>query len=462
MGVLLPLVDGDGSTKQLLNITLSSSKIESFYRKLALTSYNSNLEFYISFPQWIWEGTYSDGGTAPTKRNVKAISSASLGYILDNVSISTSKKFFYGDSGSSSFYYKLEDGDTVKTDKVSYETPRRWIDIDLEFQTAEFKYIDSIEFKSSDFKRQLYLNPGINTVKSVRTVFGTGNNERLLLGESSTLNINSGQYKYLMDDGLTYRSVEAYSRLETGSSSAINSMRASSSTFSSQNPDGLSGAALSVSVDSFDSGQVTGWADEIDFASKNILSLRSVDSLGASNYLQLSSVGVSIITTLSESYFEMNSSGSKFRNYGSNEILFGLTNDANPKITVQAALTNQLTSGYQTVYMSNSLGELGYVSSSIKTKKNVEPLSLSVASILEAEPVQFNYKSEEDGSSKHAGFIAEQLVDAGLSGYVSFDVDGQPITVNYEKFVSALQLVARDQADQIQQLKARVSDLEAK
>jgi len=463
MGVTaLYLLDGDGSTKQVLNVKLSSSKIESLYRKLALTSYNSNLEFYISFPQWIWEGTYSDANTAPTKRDVKAVSSESLGYILDNVSLSPSKKFFFGDTGSSSFYYKLEDGDAVTTNKVSYEAPKNWIDIDLEFQTAEFKYIDSIEFKSSDFQKQLYLNPGINTVKSVRTVFGDGNNERFLIGESSTLNIGSGQYRYLTEDGLTYRSVEAYSSLETGTASAIHAIRANSSVFNQQNPDGLSGGVLAVSVDSFDKGQVTGWGDVVDFLSKDFVSLRSADELGSSTTLMVSSAGVSFDTNTSESYFEMNASGSKFRDSSSGDILLGLTNDASPKITVQAALANQLTSNYQTVYMSNSAGQLGYVSSSIKTKKNVEPLSLSVASILEAEPVQFNYISEEDGSSKHAGFIAEQLVDAGLSGYVSFDVDGQPITVNYEKFVSALQLVARSQADEIGQLKARVSELEDK
>jgi hypothetical protein len=463
MGVTaLDLYDGDGNTKQWLNIVLSSSKIEAIYRKLALTSYNSNLEFFISFPQWIWEGTVSDGNTAPTKRNVKAISSAGLGYILDNVSLSPSKKFFFGDTGSSSFYYKLEDGDTVKTNKVSYEAPRNWIDIDLDFQTAEFKYIDSIEFKSSDFQKQLYLNPGINTVKPVRTVFGMGNNERFLIGESSTLNISSGQYRYLTEDNVTYRSVEAYSRLETGSASAIHAIRANSSVFNQQNPDGLSGGVLAVSVDSFDKGQVTGWGDVVDFLAKDSTSLRSADELGNLTSLQILPTGLNFVSSSSESYFEMVGDGPRFKDSSSGGTLFGLTNDGSPKIVAQATLANQLTSNYQTVYISNSDGTLGYVSSSIKTKKNVESLSLSAASILQAVPVQFNYKSEEDGSSKHAGFIAEQLVEAGLSGYVSFDPEGEPITVNYEKFVSALQLVARHQADEIEQLKARVSELEDK
>ena len=465
MGVTtVSLVNSNINAKQLMNIKLSSSKIESFYRKLALTSYNSNLEFYLSFPEWIWEGTRSIYGvSAPTKRNVKAVSSAGLGYILDNVSISPSKKFFYGESGSSSFYYKLEAGDTVKTNKVSYEAPKNWIDIDLEFQTAEFKYIDSIEFKPRDFDKQLYLNPGINAIKSVETVFGTiQDRETFLIGDSSIINVSSGQYRYLTGDGVTYRTVEAYSTLETGASSAINSMRANSSVFNQQLPDGAAGAVLRVSVDSFDKGLLEGWSDSIDFLSTGRTYFRTNDGLGASSNMSISPSEISFTTSNSESYFSMSNYGSLFIDKSTGLEVFGLSNDSNPKILAQAALANQLTSNYQTVYISNADKTLGYVSSSIKTKKNVEPLSLSVASILEAEPVQFNYKSEEDGSSKHAGFIAEQLVDAGLSGYVSFDVDGQPMTVNYEKFVSALQLVARNQADEIEQLKARVSELEDK
>lgn len=463
MGVTdLGLLGGDGSTKEVLNVKISSAKLEKVYRQLSpVDSYNSDLEFYLSFPEWLWEGTESDGSTAPTKREVKAVSPAGAGYILDNVSLSPSKKFFYGDSGPSSFYYKLEAGDIVKTDKVSYEAPRKWLDIDLDFQTAELKYIDSVEFKSNDFLRQLYINPGINSVKSSATVFG--DNERLLIGESSTLNISSGQYKYLTSDGLTYRSVEAYSRQETGVSSAVYRIHANSSVLNPQNFDGLSGAGFGVGVDSHDKGEIAGWADEVRLTASDRIIFSSVDTLGNSANLWIDSEYIEMYSSGSGLSLNFLGNGLFVRPLYSSTDIFGITsNTSTPLIIAPAAFNNELVSDYQTLYISNTDSSIGYVSSSIVTKKNIEPLSLNAANILEVEPVQFNYKSEEDGSAKHAGFIAEQLVEAGLAGYVSFGSDGKPLTINYEKFVSALQLVARYQAEQITELQARVSWLEAK
>jgi hypothetical protein len=469
MGIIaLNLLDGDGSTKQLLNIKLSSSKIESFYRKLAPNSYNSSVEFYISFPQWMWYGTYSDSLTAPTKRNVKVVSAAGVGYILDNVSISPDKKFFFGDSGSSSFYYKLAEGDAdqAKTSKVSYEAPRQWLDIDLDFQTAQFKYIDSIEFKSSDFLKQLYINPNINTIKSFSTVFGGGNQERILIGESSTLNISSGQYRYLDEGNVNYRTIESFSSQETGNSSAIYQIKAVSS--AAKNPNSYNSSAgglFRVSVDTNDLGSIYGDADSIQlraFSDKVVIDAVGYNNGGNYSRLNLVSSGLVILqSSLTQTRFEMNGgSGAGFFQESNNSMVFGLTNESPSRISAAGVLNNELTSGYQTVYLHTSSKLLGYVSSSITTKKNVEPLQLSIDSILAAEPVQFNYKSEENGSAKHAGFIAEQLVEAGLGGYVSFDEDGVPKTVNYEMFVSALQSVVRHQAAQLADLTSRLEALE--
>jgi hypothetical protein len=466
MGITaLNLLDGDGSTKQLLNIKLSSSKIESFYRKLAPNSYNLSAEFYISFPQWMWHGTYSDGATAPTKRNVKVVSAAGVGYILDNVSLSPDKKFFFGDSGSSSFYYKLteDDADQAKTSKVSYEAPRQWIDIDLDFQTAQFNYIDSIEFKSSDFLKQLYINPNINTIKSFPTVFGGGNQERILIGESSTLNISSGQYRYFDEGNVNYRTVESFSSQETGNSSAIYQIKA----VSSANPNANSynsgaGGLFRVAVDSNDLGYLWGDANKIQFRAFSSAEMDAVDGAGGQSRIMLYGSGaVSLTSSLTETRFEMNGgSGAGFFQESNNSMVFGLTNDSPSKISASGVLNNELTSGYQTVYLHTSTNLLGYVSSSIVTKKNVEPLQLSIDAILAAEPVQFNYKSEEDGSAKHAGFIAEQLVESGLSNYVSFDAEGTPRSINYEMFVSALQSVVRHQASQLADLSSRLEALE--
>jgi hypothetical protein len=457
-----------------VDIKISSSKIEGKYRSLASNQYIFDGEFYLSFPEWIWEGTeYSSGNTVPTKRAVKAVRSSGMGYLMDNVSISPSRKFFYGSSGSSSFYYAGKITDT-NGNAVSYEEPRQWIDIDLDFQTAQFKYIDSIEFKSTNFLKQLFINPSINTIKESTTVFGSVN-ESLTIGQSSVLNISSGAYKYAdptADDG--YRTIEAFSSQETGTSSAVYQIRAISSNVPVNNqvsPDGRAGSTLMLSVSSDDSGQIAGYADRIKYQAtkENLLSVNGYANTATHT------AGVWVLNGVTQIYGSPNVANvieptlwiggdggvSGFRQAGDSAFVLGVTHEAlTSKIQASGVFNNELISDYQAVYISNISNELGYVSSSITTKKNVEPLQLSIDSILAAEPVQFNYKSEEDGSAKHAGFIAEQLVDAGLGGYVSFGSDGNPKSVNYEMFVSALQSVVRYQASQITNLEDRITRLE--
>jgi hypothetical protein len=460
------LLDNAGVVMKVLNIKLSSSKIEKFYRKIANLQYANDVEFFISFPAWVWEGTYSNMQTAVTKRNVKATNPAGMGYILDNVSLSPEKKFFFGDSGSSAFYYKLTDADSSKTDKVSYETPRQWLDIDLDFQTAELRYMDSIEFKSADFLKQLFINPGINTVKSFRSVFA-GVQERLYVGEASVLNITSGQYKYL-DANAEYRSVDATYTLETGVASAVHQLKALSSADPNMNSVSTNaGGLFTVGVTSEDKGSIAGYADNVSFRSFGALGNTILDSVdgagGISTFILYANGAVSLSgSKAGNTYLSINTDGIGFKQ-GSRFALGVVTYENEPGIIeAVGVLDNQLVSNYQTVYIHNVNKTLGYVSSSITTKKNVEPLQLNIDSILAAEPVQFNYKSEEDGSAKHAGFIAEQLVEAGLSGYVSMDSDGNPVTVNYDRFVSALQSVVRHQAAQLANLTSRLEALEDK
>jgi hypothetical protein len=325
--------------------------------------------------------------------------------------------------------------------------------------------MDSIEFKSSDFLKQLYINPSINTIKSFSTQFGGGNTETLLIGESSTLNISSGQYRYIDEGNINYRTVEAFSSQETGSSSAIYQIKAVSSANPNINSyNSGAGGLFTVAVDSDDLGYLRGDADDIYFQAFSTAGIAATDGIGGQSRVILSAGGLlTLESSLTSTYFDMNAGaggGAGFFEKSNNSMVFGLTNDAPSKISAAGVLNNELTTGYQTVYLHTSTNLLGYVSSSITTKKNVEPLQLSIDAILAAEPVQFNYNSEEDGSAKHAGFIAEQLVDAGLGGYVSFGSDGNPRSVNYEMFTSALQSVVRYQASQITNLEDRIARLE--
>ena len=473
MGVIAVGNDAAGGNfTKSVDIKISSAKLEAKYRSISNNSYRLDEKFYLSFPEWIWEGTeYFDGNTAPDKRTVKAVSASGMGYLLDNVSVSPSRKFFYGSSGSSSFYYKIQDADGAanKTNQVSYEEPRQWIDIDLDFQTAQFKYIDSIEFKSSNFLKQLFVNPSINTIKNQSTFFGQ--NESLTNGQSSVLNISSGIYKYIDPSAFTgYRTVESFSSMETGSVSAVHQIRAISSTINQVSQDGFAGASLMLSVDKNDLGDIFGTANTVRFQTTDSIFLTNIGYANSMSYVSGISIDnakvqirgtANIANAIEPSLWVGGDSVSGFRQAGNGAFVLGVTHEAfTSKIQASGVFNNELVSDYQAVYISNFTNELGYVSSSITTKKNVEPLQLSIDSILAAEPVQFNYNSEDDGSAKHAGFIAEQLVDAGLGGYVSFGNDGTPKSVNYEMFVSALQSVVRYQASQITNLEDRIARLE--
>jgi len=125
---------------------------------------------------------------------------------------------------------------------------------------------------------------------------------------------------------------------------------------------------------------------------------------------------------------------------------------------------NSLTTSYRSVYVSSTdtYDKLGYVASSRDEKKNIEPLSYTAEQILSVPAVEYHYNTEEDSAPKHPGMIAEDLHDAGLHGYVSYDKQGKPASINYEFYVSALQQVVRHQAEQIASLSARLDALEAR
>lgn len=154
------------------------------------------------------------------------------------------------------------------------------------------------------------------------------------------------------------------------------------------------------------------------------------------------------------------SSGTYIRYNGASRL--GVT----PTGTIAASgvYGNTLSSSYRSVYVTSSTAPdtLGYVASSRRFKKNIEPLSYTAEQILSLEPVEYHYNSEDESAPKHVGMIAEEMHDAGLHAFVSYDEDGLPETIQYEFYVSALQQVVRYQAQQISDLKARLTALENK
>ena len=111
----------------------------------------------------------------------------------------------------------------------------------------------------------------------------------------------------------------------------------------------------------------------------------------------------------------------------------------------------------------------GYIarqSSTRRKKQDIKNIDVSVEAILSVEPRMFKYISDVEEFGDEAiyvyGFIAEELNDAGLTGYVTYDSEGLPDGVQYSAYVSALQAVARSQAERIDSLEARLLALESK
>ena len=145
----------------------------------------------------------------------------------------------------------------------------------------------------------------------------------------------------------------------------------------------------------------------------------------------------------------------------SNGVGFGKS-ETEGKVWANGVYDNTLTTAYRSVYVSSTgtLDFLGYVASSSREKKNIEPLGYTAEQILLVEPKQYHYNAEADTDPKHAGMIAEDMHDAGLTAFVSYDKEGLPASINYEFYVAALQQVVRAQAEQIASLDARLTALE--
>ena len=147
--------------------------------------------------------------------------------------------------------------------------------------------------------------------------------------------------------------------------------------------------------------------------------------------------------------------------YDGSAILGVIPLSGTGRVYAQNVYGNVLTTSFRSVYITSSTtpDTLGYVASSRRFKKNIEPLSYTAEQILSVAPVQYHYNQEEDSSPKHAGMIAEEMHDAGLHGYISYDEDGLPETIQYEFYVSALQVVARAHAEKLASLESLVASL---
>jgi hypothetical protein len=166
-----------GSHRVDLELEISLSKLYTAYRQKNPTGLANKDAFKIVFPAKLHilpSGAEESSGS----------------YILDNISLSTEKRFFYAESSPLSYFWYVE---ADKPNTPSVQSTKQWLDIDLTNQTANYKYTDSLEFKSPSFSNDLTINSGVYTVNTLE------NEEILWQGlhadtTSSNLFVSSGAY----------------------------------------------------------------------------------------------------------------------------------------------------------------------------------------------------------------------------------------------------------------------------
>lgn len=107
------------------------------------------------------------------------------------------------------------------------------------------------------------------------------------------------------------------------------------------------------------------------------------------------------------------------------------------------------------VYASNT-GVLGTNSSTARVKQDISDATLNIEEILSIKPKFFRYieavSELGDDAPVEVGFLAEDLIEAGLEKYVFYDTEGLPQGIAYEMYVTALQTVVKDQSVKINDL----------
>ena len=116
-------------------------------------------------------------------------------------------------------------------------------------------------------------------------------------------------------------------------------------------------------------------------------------------------------------------------------------------------------------YWSPSDGYFYRSTSSLRYKINVQDYSRGLTDIAKLRPVTFNSKpkdgEENPDTNTYAGFIAEEVHDAGLTEYVQYANDGIPESLSYANMVALLTKAIQEQQALITALTARITALES-
>lgn len=120
--------------------------------------------------------------------------------------------------------------------------------------------------------------------------------------------------------------------------------------------------------------------------------------------------------------------------------------NASGSLTAQGFVTlpgilNHTNNNFRTATVGDN-GEVGISSSSARYKEDIENFDVTAAEFRAIKARRFRYKSDVaargDDAPADVGFIAEELVAAGITEPVFFDPDGRPEGINYDRLTPHL------------------------
>jgi hypothetical protein len=111
-------------------------------------------------------------------------------------------------------------------------------------------------------------------------------------------------------------------------------------------------------------------------------------------------------------------------------------------------------------------GVIKLITSSLRYKQDVQDAEVDPAAVLQLRPRTWRDRAEvardPETGNRYVGFIAEEVHEAGLTDLVSYDDEGRPDALQYDRFSVALVELAKRQQQQLDDQGRRIADLESR
>ena len=138
--------------------------------------------------------------------------------------------------------------------------------------------------------------------------------------------------------------------------------------------------------------------------------------------------------------------------------------DGNPRVVITSGgdirvpATYNQTTGSGANMVVDSSGNFQRSTSSLRYKNTVNDATHGLTELMTLRPV--TYKGNNDGDTVYGGLIAEEVHDAGLTEFVTYNDDNEPDALAYGNMVSLCIKAIQELSTKNDALEARIATLE--